>query len=85
MSANFSHKAVFSPQFFMSQAVAIMEDQVIDLIDWVWRIGGFGKPGKAEDLLGAKEKYPPAVATSGYVWVFVWFCATVPQYQHGIL
>ncbi|KAF8315188.1 hypothetical protein DL93DRAFT_2166891 [Clavulina sp. PMI_390] len=88
--AKFSREALFSPQFFISQAIAIMvEDHVIDAIDWAWRIGGFGKAEKAKNSSGAKEKYPPAVAalgrTIGYVWVFIWFCATFPQYQHGMM
>ncbi|KAF8315184.1 hypothetical protein DL93DRAFT_2166887 [Clavulina sp. PMI_390] len=82
--AIFSMKAMFTPQFFLSQVVGIMvEDHVIDAIKWAWRSGKFGK-GEDE-----KEAYPPNVVRLGkmlgYVWVFVWFCATFYAYQQPLM
>ncbi|KAF8315186.1 hypothetical protein DL93DRAFT_2227565 [Clavulina sp. PMI_390] len=84
--ARFSLDALFSPQFFMSQAVCIMvEDHIIDAIDWAWKSGKFGKVQTSQD---AKATYPPSIAwygkMVGYVWVFVWFCITIPLYQNRI-
>ncbi|KAF8315190.1 hypothetical protein DL93DRAFT_2112524 [Clavulina sp. PMI_390] len=87
--AKFSLDALITPQFFMSQAVGIMiEDHVIDMIEWAWRTGKFGKVKKAKGPPGAKAKSSPGVVwygrAIGYAWVFVWFCATYPQYQNRL-
>ncbi|KAF8315200.1 hypothetical protein DL93DRAFT_2227575 [Clavulina sp. PMI_390] len=76
-----SLEGLFSPQFFFSHAVGIMlEDHIIDAIRAAWTLG------RSE---GSREEYPPALARLGriigYAWVFLWLCATYPQFQHGVL
>ncbi|KAF8315199.1 hypothetical protein DL93DRAFT_2166898 [Clavulina sp. PMI_390] len=76
-----SLEGLFSPQFFMSQAVGIMlEDHIIDAIPLIWN---WGKDESERGIL------PPAVVRFGrivgYTWVFMWLCATYPQVQNGVL
>lgn len=92
-ASKFSREAWFSPQFFMSQAVAIMfEDVVIALFNQVWASSPYGSgayKGKEESEKNRKTVYPPWLVMLGkiigHVWVYIWFCATLPQYGRGIL
>ena len=89
--AKFSREALFSPQFFLSQAVAIMfEDGMMALFDRVWGAYQYGgSKGKQEMKDHKILLYPPWLAMLGkiigYIWVYIWFCATLPQFARGVL
>jgi len=92
-ASKFSREAWFSPQFFMSQAVAIIfEDIVIALFNHLWASSRYSSgtyKGKEERKQNRKMAYPPWLVMLGkiigHVWVYVWFCATLPEYARGIL
>lgn len=75
--------ALFSPQFFVAQAVGItIEDAFIAVAERVF--GGTGKKGEKKSIM-----LSPPVSTAGrmlgYAWVFAWFCATYPQFTRNVL
>ncbi|KAF8315169.1 hypothetical protein DL93DRAFT_2079353 [Clavulina sp. PMI_390] len=82
--AHFSLDALFSPQFFMSQVVGIMaESIVIDVAKLL--LATKSTSTKAQGGDGEEATFSPGMETLGRMfgrtWVFVWFCATFPQFQ----
>ncbi|KAF8315185.1 hypothetical protein DL93DRAFT_2079374 [Clavulina sp. PMI_390] len=87
--------ALFTPQFFYSQALGIIiEDIVLGVLDEIARIKIGRAVGEycADDiktrfdgplLIYSNRKFILGSRVLGYTWVFVWLCATYPQYQRS--
>lgn len=68
----------------------MFEDGMMALFDRVWGAYQYGgSKGKQEMKDHKILLYPPWLAMLGkiigYIWVYIWFCATLPQFARGVL